>query len=1650
MFLLLLSTSNAQSYFVENKGQWPDSVRFRLGTTQQQVYFENQAFTFNLIDGEAFWGSSVHHGAHETKPKNLERVIAHAYQMRFLGANPQSECIGVGAHSTYENWMIGNDPRHWGIKAGRYNEVFYKNLYPQIDAKVGLYPQGLKYDLIIKPGGRVSDIVLGVVGTDKIKILNGDLIIETSVGRIIEKRPYVYQKIRGRLIEIEAMYQLVDKKVTYKLLDDYDERYDLIIDPVLIFSTYSGSTSDNWGFTATSDLLGNVYSGGIVFNTGYPSTLGAYQYTFAGGEATSGTYLGCDITISKYSPDGTTLLWATHLGGTDSEEMPHSLVVNSFNDLIIFGTSGSSNYPVSIDAYDPTFNGGTSVVYDGVVPFSNGTDIVVSRLSSDGTQLVGSTYVGGAANDGLNYKPSYAPYLMDGNDSLYYNYADGARGEVIVDDKSDIFVGTTTFSSDFPTMNGFQLFSNGQQDGVVFKLSSDLSQMRWSSYIGGSNNDAVYSLEINDLGETYVAGGTSSSNLPTTTGAYRINYQGGSADGFVAHISTNGGTLLASTYFGSAQYDQAYFVRRDRYKNVYIFGQTKATGNTLIFNAAYNQPNSGQFIAKFLPGLTTLDWSTVFGTGSGKPNISPTAFSVDICNRVYLAGWGREWGGDFNSQWGTTFGTVGMQITPDAQQSVTDGQDFYLMVMFGDASALDYASFFGEQHYGTGYCGHDHVDGGTSRFDRMGNIYQSVCASCGNAGATGSTASCNEFPTTTGSYSENNGGYPNLNWNCNNAVFRFSFAEDITVADFYAEPLVCEGTAVPFTNTGTGANYYWNFGDGSPVSNAVNPTHVFPSPGIYQVTLMTIDSNTCNLSDTIVKTITIQDHYHLHEANDTICQGDDITIGTVPESNHSYQWYPASGLSNPFISNPIASPNVTTNYVCVIDDGICLDSLSQTVVVRTANYTIQAHPDTLICYGESVQLSVSSTTTLSQVVWATDPAWTQIINTGGQATVNVQPSQTTTYYVQTLESVCQLIQTDSVVVQVDRAQIEILGEDSACMGAIGSYSAQIQTGSISQIIWRPNAQVISGQGTNLITANLNMNFWLVAEGENNNQCAFEDSIYIFVDQIDLTATPTSLLCFGECTGSILLTPHGVQAYSYIWNDGNTSQNRYNLCAGTYRVTLTDGLSCTDTMQVNISEPTELHVQITNVNSTGCGSDWNTGSALVQASGGTAPYQYLWSHGDTDSLAQNLYVGTFSVTVTDANQCQKTLSVQITDLSPLQTDLNAIGVSCHNECDAQIQAVIVIPSTSPYSYAWSNGGSASSLTQLCSGNYTVTVQDAQQCVRIMSVFISNPEPVDAQISAGHQACHGDLTQLTALVTGGSSPYYFEWSTGSHTNPITQVGDGTYQLTVTDAHGCTDTTQISIESPELIQIDTATTLVNCDVACNGSAQIDLIGGIPPYQYLWDNGSVTSHTSGLCKGLHTVSVQDANGCVLVDSVQINVNPNGAPVSASSNPYSIYKGESSQLTATFDSTYTYIWTPIHALTQANIWNPISKPYSTIIYQVQITDVYGCVNSDTTIVRVKDFVCDEPYIFIPNAFSPNNDGQNDVLLVRGEVIETMHLSIYDRWGEKVFETEHVNQGWDGIYQGKPADPAVFVYHLTATCVNKAEFKKQGNITLIR
>ena len=825
-FLLILNGNlHAQSpvEFIENQGQWGDWFRFKAETRGGDVCLENDGFRFIVADARNnIQLDSFHHGLNKVNPK----LRFHVYKVSFEGANTPT-IKGLKPQATYNNYYLGDDPKHWKTGIHPNYAVDYLGLYQGIDMHVSSERGNMVYEFMVNPGSDINQLKLRFDGQENLRIKRGDLYISTSVGEIKEVKPFAYQYINDIRVQIACDYVLHENELTFDFPDGYDHNHLLVIDPTVIYSTLTGSTADNWGYTATYDNSGDFYAGGLVnaLNYGghFPVSPGAFQTTWGGGygdgSSTYGYAYAADISIIKYNPTLSNRIYATYLGGSANEHA-HSMIVDASDNLILAGRTMSTNYPVTAGAYQGANHGGW--------------DMVVTKFNSTGTALIGSTYVGGTGNDCVNYDSTEYFYGQ-----LKHNYGDDSRSEVQVDNAGNIYVTGCTMSTDFPTTaTAVSTTLSGMQDGIVFKMNSSLTSMIWGTYLGGNGSDAGYVLAFDTLQHyLYVAGGTNSTNFPVTGGSWQTTYGGDVADGFITKfLNSPPYSIQKCTYVGTSGYDQVYGIQVDNSNNVYVMGQSIG-GLFPVTAGVYSNPHSTQFIMEMDQNLTTDMVSTVYGSGATSyTNISPVAMLVDTCNNVYVSGWGGTLGIT-----GATTGTcTGLPTTTDAHQSTTDGADFYFIVLGSNMTVLRYATFYGRNCSGAQHG--EHVDGGTSRFDKHGVIYQAICANCG--GTTGIYACPAPFPTTAGAWSE----VDSCSENCNEAALKIAFNIGPVTCHITAAPSTsgCAPLAINFINTTNNAiSFQWNFGDGSPLDTSFAPSHTFTASGTYTVTLTAANANAC-------------------------------------------------------------------------------------------------------------------------------------------------------------------------------------------------------------------------------------------------------------------------------------------------------------------------------------------------------------------------------------------------------------------------------------------------------------------------------------------------------------------------------------------------------------------------------------------------------------------------------------------------------------------------------------------------------------------------------------------------------------------------------------------------------------------------------------
>jgi gliding motility-associated-like protein len=912
--------------FLENKGQWDEDILFKSSFKGGNLWIQRNKFLFHLQDFQNLRKNHINLGNPDINAVDRQHVV----HLNFKNSNPISSVTKNNPSKSYYNFFLGNNSTKWINDVHSYTDATLFNIYKGINIHLIQEDEQLKYEFVVSPNQDPKQIQLEIAGANKIFIdEDGKLHISTPLGEIIENKPFTYQLINGIKKEVRNEFQLIDGIVSFKL-GKYDVNYELIIDPVLIFATYNGSPSDNFGMTATYGHDGTAYSGGTVFGNAYPTPdKGVFNintnFTVVSGGAPS------DVFITKYSPDGSNMLWTAFLGGTTNNqgaETIHSLICDEQNNIYAFGATSSQDFPTTNGCFQNVHGGGSkfNAVFNGALFGNSGVDIYTVKISANGHNLLGATYIGGSGNDGVN--GNLTGISKDYNGVIYYdsltsNYGDQFRGEIMLDKFNNICIATSTRSNNFPVKNAAQPTLNGQQDGVIFKLKNDFSQLLFSTYIGGKDNDALYSVKIDSSNNLVFCGGTSSTDLSTTATAFQKNYGGGKADGFIGKLSADGSILKHLTYIGLSQFDQTFLLEINRDNKIFVIGHSIG-GNFPITNATYSNASSTQFIAQLDSTLSILEKSTVYGnSNSAVTNISPAAFLVDNCGNIYVSGWGA------NILQGTPLN--GMPVTNGS--TPPNGFDFHLFVLDKNFSKVVFGGYIG------GNQAQEHVDGGTSRFDKKGIVYQSVCGGCGKH---------SDFPVTPNAWSKTNNSD-----NCNNLVFKYDFELVPSAKLTSSSDTSCLPIDITYTNSSTNTDgFVWDFGNGVKDSLSSSITKTYSNKGNYTVKLL-VKNSICNLIDTTSFTSSILDTIRYEKLNDLeVCD----PIATKFNANsygtaNKYSW----SLSNKFIPLLQSTSDSTLTFKAdsslllyyKISNGFCskTDSLTFSVI----SSTLKINGETKIC-----------------------------------------------------------------------------------------------------------------------------------------------------------------------------------------------------------------------------------------------------------------------------------------------------------------------------------------------------------------------------------------------------------------------------------------------------------------------------------------------------------------------------------------------------------------------------------------------------------------------------------------------------------------------------------------------------------------------------
>ncbi len=567
----------------------------------------------------------------------------------------------------------------------------------------------------------------------------------------------------------------------------------------------------------------------------------------------------------------------------------------------------------------------------------------------------------------------------------------------------------------------------------------------------------------------------------------------------------------------------------------------------------------------------------------------------------------------------------------------------------------------------------------------------------------------------------------------------------------------------------------------------------------------------------------------------------------------------------------------------------------------------------------------------------------------------------------------------------------------------------------------------------------------------------------------------AVTCDSTDNGQITPTvSEGTPPYRFEWSTGDTSSILGGLKPGTYSLTVTDANACTVSAEATVGRDT-LELSFTTVSAV-C-EDIESGSATVNATGGDEPYTYLWNTGDTTAIIVDVAPGAYAVTVMDVKGCATTDSVAV-DVEPFDINVPSPLASCFGE------SLSLNPDGNPgFVYNWSPADDLDdpmsfnpSLVVTESQTFSVTIMDSTGVCEAIRMVEVNVEEINLEVSPDTLLCEAGQ-RITLLATSEEAVRYHwfrvpDFSNAISNAPFIRVSEGTFVVEAESAAGCTAVDTVNVE---LRAIDVELPPLDTVVCEDEPVELGIINRNPEdmlsFQWTPDDPEIIDDpTSDMpivrpsASTTFEVTIQNQFGCTTTEEIFVEVSVID-DVELSANPEVIIKPETSEISATFNPNYTYEWSPAETLSDPFINNPIASPIETTTYSVTVTNELGCEFMDEIELEVDTLPCERPFLFLPNAFSPNGDGMNDILYVRGQHVEAiLRFEIYNRLGELVFkfaedvdaenfQPEDPNFGWNGRFRntGDFVSGDVFGYVLQVKCLCLEEpFSEQGNITVIR
>jgi hypothetical protein len=593
--------------FEENQGQARSDARFLVRGNQFTASLSNTAATLSL------------------GTQNL--------RLQFIGANDQAQPVGEELLKERSNYLIGNNPKEFRTNIPHYARARFNQLYSGIDVVYYGDAAHLKYDIVVAPNTDPGIIKIRYAGAEGLEIdRSGNLVLKLNGGKIIQPKPLLYQSVNNKRRYVAGQYVIENKDQLGFRVSNYDTSSPLVIDPVLIFSTYLGGSGSEEGAAVTTDFEGNAYIVGATDSLNFPMTPGVFQ---------SASGAGKDLFVTKLNPNGGGVVYSTYIGGS-LDDYGYGVAIDNEGNIYVTGTTASANYPTTPGVVQSTKSGGT--------------DAFVTKLNASGTALLYSTFLGGTSNE-------------EG-----FGIAFDSLSEVIV-------TGVTASSNYLVTSNAVQSALAGPTDAFVTRLDPSRNTTIFSTYLGGSGTDIGFGIAFDaSTNSPIVTGLTDSMNFPVTPGAFRT-VSAGSSDAFVVKLNGFGTASNYATYLGGSGIDAGLSIAVDANGNVYVNGLTDSPNFPTTpgsLQPANGGGESDAFVTKLNATGAGLIYSTYLG-GNGAD--SSASIALGFGSKAVLSG---------------TTTSANFPVTNDAIQSLLGGnQDAFVSRLNQDGTATFYSSFIG-------------------------------------------------------------------------------------------------------------------------------------------------------------------------------------------------------------------------------------------------------------------------------------------------------------------------------------------------------------------------------------------------------------------------------------------------------------------------------------------------------------------------------------------------------------------------------------------------------------------------------------------------------------------------------------------------------------------------------------------------------------------------------------------------------------------------------------------------------------------------------------------------------------------------------------------------------------------------------------------